>query len=639
MKKRLISGIIISLSIGFSHGQLISDSEEIDNFDVNSAVSNINDLKWSVESITKELFALDDKERDNGSGSISDKYRETRNEIVSIINNINTTTEKVNTLLRQVSAYKKEIINARDEIKDSQTGAVITKQYMSDFINFIYKLDNKLYNQTDNKIDDIKLIINSDNIPRTIANDYMIQSMIVQLNNLISNLYANEEDQLDSIKKYNKLKVQAQNDLLEYETDLEKLQQKKNYLVQFLWLYKKDKLARQQTITELFESTKWVHDKIQDLLKDVKKWIYKVDFSINKKLKELENIDNDSEAYPLAWPIYPIYDIETYFWDINFQKQYGIPSLGIQIKATQGVPVYAARDGIVYYSIDNDNIGINRTMLMHTDGYVSVYEYLNRTVVKAGDIVRRGQLIGYSGGEPGTRGAGFISKGPNLSFMIFKDAVALDPFDILDASIVKDKSVLPDGYQIKYLRDKYARPIDITALTLMTGETLAEREYQFLKLYGVGVYKNSQFREDATKGTNIDKDVVICIAFAESTLGRYLTTSNNIGNVGNNDRGDRVAINGVLAGARAIPLTLNNAYLGNYHTIKQLSRYGNKDGKIYASSPINWQTNVLKCLSQIKGYYIPEDFPFRVWPNPNKSGSGEYISADILKKIATKKDL
>ncbi|HCB51064.1 TPA: hypothetical protein DEP21_00490 [Patescibacteria group bacterium] len=105
---------------------------------------------------------------------------------------------------------------------------------MSDFINFIYKLDNKLYNQTDNKIDDIKLIINSDNIPRTIANDYMIQSMIVQLNNLISNLYANEEDQLDSIKKYNKLKVQAQNDLLEYETDLEKLQQKKNYLVQFL---------------------------------------------------------------------------------------------------------------------------------------------------------------------------------------------------------------------------------------------------------------------------------------------------------------------------------------------------------------------------------------------------------------------
>jgi hypothetical protein len=94
--------------------------------------------------------------------------------------------------------------------------------------------------------------------------------------------------------------------------------------------------------------------------------------------------------------------------------------------------------------------------------------------------------------------------------------------------------------------------------------------------------------------------VVICIAFAESTLGRYLSTANNIGNVGNNDRGDRIGFGNALVGARVIPLTLNNKHLGDYHTINQLSRYGNKDGKIYASSPINWQTNVLKCLSQIK---------------------------------------
>ena len=75
--------------------------------------------------------------------------------------------------------------------------------------------------------------------------------------------------------------------------------------------------------------------------------------------------------------------------------------------------------------------------------------------------------------------------------------------------------------------------------------------------------------------------------------------------------------NSAYIGGRAIAVTLNNSALGNYHTINQLSRYGNKDGKIYASSPINRQTNVLKCLSQIKGYYIPEDFPFRTGPNPN----------------------
>ncbi|MEI8092023.1 MAG: hypothetical protein WCG98_07690 [bacterium] len=44
----------------------------------------------------------------------------------------------------------------------------------------------------------------------------------------------------------------------------------------------------------------------------------------------------------------------------------------------------------------------------------------------------------------------------------------MDPLDILDSSIVKNKDALPNGYQIKYLRDKYARAIDITNLTLMS---------------------------------------------------------------------------------------------------------------------------------------------------------------------------
>ncbi len=76
-----------------------------------------------------------------------------------------------------------------------------------------------------------------------------------------------------------------------------------------------------------------------------------------------------------------------------FQKEYGVPQVGIQIKAVQSTPVYAARNGIVYFVADNEEIGINRAMLVHTDGYVTIYQYLNKTVVKPGDIVRRGQLL------------------------------------------------------------------------------------------------------------------------------------------------------------------------------------------------------------------------------------------------------
>lgn len=179
--------------------------------------------------------------------------------------------------------------------------------------------------------------------------------------------------------------------------------------------------------------------------------------------------------------------------------------------------------------------------------------------------------------------------------------MAVDPLTILDLSVITNwQEVLPDEYRIKYLNDNLVRPIDVSELKLLSGATVDERAQKFLNSYGVGVYRELPFWDSVVIGTNIDRDMVICVAFAESTLGQYLATNNNIGNVGNNDRGDRIAYGTPYDGARLIAFTLNNQRLGNYHTIKQLSRYGNADGKIYASSPINWQTNVLKCLSKIK---------------------------------------
>lgn len=619
MNKKILYTIAVLLLGGINlctAQELNTATAEVSDFDIKSAMSNMEELKTNLDEVVQQLYSLDEKERGDNN-AISDKYRATRQEIVNVIQTINTTTDNISQQLKKIETYKKLMLLTYKDIQSSRSGMVDTKQYIEDFTNFIYKFDNKLYDKNTNTIDEIKLLINSDNIPLTLANDSLVQSMLIQLNELMTNFQQNEAQQLETIKKLNELKSKTKESIGQYEIEIEKLQQKKNYLLQFMKLYQNDKTQRQLSINNFFESTKGVYDKTIELVKDIKKWIYKVDFDMEKKLSLLNKIGNDNEAYPLAWPIYPIEEIQTYFGDPIFQKQYGIPHIGIQIKAEQKTPVYSARNGIVYFVADNDEIGINRMMIVHTDGYVTVYQYLNTTLVKPGDIVKRGQIIGYSGWEPGTRGAGFISKWANLTFNVFKDGITRDPFDILDASIVKNKNVLPEGYQIKYLRDKYARPIDITDLQLMTWETLAEREKQFLIRYGVGVYKQVAFREDVVKGTNIDKDMVICIAFAESTLGHYLSTAGNIGNVGNNDRWDRVWFSSAYVGARAIPLTLNNGYLWAYHTINQLSRYGNKEGKIYASSPINRQTNVLKCLSQIKGYYIPEDFPFRVWTNPN----------------------
>lgn len=249
---------------------LNTTAAEVTDFDVQSAMNKMQELKTNLDAVIQELYMLDGKERgiDN---TISDKYRATRKEIVNVIQTINQTTDTISEQLQKITTYKKLMLLTYKEIQASRSGMVETKEYIENFSNFIYKLDNKLYDKETNTIDEIKLLINSDNIPVTLANDYMVQSMMVQLNDLMTNFQANEESQLETIKKLNDLKTKTKETIEQYQIEIEKLQQKKNYLIQFMKLYQNDEEQKQLSINNFFESTKAVYDKTVELVKDIKK--------------------------------------------------------------------------------------------------------------------------------------------------------------------------------------------------------------------------------------------------------------------------------------------------------------------------------------------------------------------------------
>ncbi|MGA2141044.1 MAG: M23 family metallopeptidase [Brevinematales bacterium] len=99
--------------------------------------------------------------------------------------------------------------------------------------------------------------------------------------------------------------------------------------------------------------------------------------------------------------------------------QYSL-DFGMQI----GTPVCAARDGVVVEVKQDSYHGGFRFWYMNMANYITVYhsdgsfsEYLhlmqNGSAVKVGDIIKKGQVIGYSGNT------GFTT-GPHLHFMVFK---------------------------------------------------------------------------------------------------------------------------------------------------------------------------------------------------------------------------
>lgn len=94
--------------------------------------------------------------------------------------------------------------------------------------------------------------------------------------------------------------------------------------------------------------------------------------------------------------------------------------------SNKGVPIHAARDGVVtaVYGIDG-NGGGNRVYLQHDNGWTSWYMHMVRTAATVGQRVSRGEIIGYTGGS-GSSGQGAYPE--HLHFEIHQPGeVKIDP--------------------------------------------------------------------------------------------------------------------------------------------------------------------------------------------------------------------
>ena len=124
----------------------------------------------------------------------------------------------------------------------------------------------------------------------------------------------------------------------------------------------------------------------------------------------------------------------------------------------------------------------------------------------------------------------------------------------------------------------------------------------------------------------IKKEVPFAIAWADSTCGKNLTTQFNYGNVGNNDRGDRVGFKNAFDGWMAIIDTLNNKNLKGLEKVGHLSQGGrNKMSvknscygaeapfKCYATSEFNHNANSIRALRTMTGDdKLDENFKIRI---------------------------
>jgi murein DD-endopeptidase MepM/ murein hydrolase activator NlpD len=131
----------------------------------------------------------------------------------------------------------------------------------------------------------------------------------------------------------------------------------------------------------------------------------------NKDLKRL--------ASGYGYRIHPIYKVNKMHWGTDFS-----------IKT--GTPVYATGDGVIRWTRSKFGGYGKQIEINHGFGYRTKYAHLSEFVVKKGQKVKRGELIGYSGNSGG-------STAPHLHYEVIKDGKKVNPVNFFYKDVTDEQ--------------------------------------------------------------------------------------------------------------------------------------------------------------------------------------------------------
>lgn len=101
---------------------------------------------------------------------------------------------------------------------------------------------------------------------------------------------------------------------------------------------------------------------------------------------------------------------------------------GMDFTAQYGTPIYATGDGVVDRADDAASGFGNHVVIRHGFGYETLYAHMSRYNCRAGQVVKRGDVIGYVGSTG-------RSEGPHCHYEVHKDGVVVNPLNFYYGNI------------------------------------------------------------------------------------------------------------------------------------------------------------------------------------------------------------
>ena len=345
----------------------------------------INDLKSSLDSKQKEISSLQSQ-----LDAIDSRVQLIQLEIKSTQLEIDTNTAEIQKSENDIKEKENEIASQKVMI-----GAVI----------------KDIYQEKDNNI--LSVVVGATNFSQLVEKtEYLtkINSQLKQdldkLNSLKAELEQNKQDLENKTAQLEQLKKDK-------ETEETGLEDQKYTKVKLMEITKGQESEYQSKLAQQNAEEQAAAAEITKLVQEQ---------AARERAKNVTGRDGRSTVVNKGGFNYPLAGVNRIsvtggdFMDKAYG--FGFPHTGVDLAAAQGTAVMAAGAGTVIISHDSGGPGLSYVAIDHGNGLVTKYLHLSAIYINTGDVVNAGDVIGLSGGTPGSRGAGAFTTGAHLHFEI-----------------------------------------------------------------------------------------------------------------------------------------------------------------------------------------------------------------------------
>jgi len=474
LKKLLIVGIILCMQIPSLHPVLAEDAPATDPATVEPTAEEkpsvmseteqkqevfLINLRQQLQNARTDYFQVDKnidiaKERLVEVNVIIDSLKAQIENMDYLIGN---TQAKITNVSKQIAQKENNIEVILEDIQIKKIEIENQKILLKEYLELLYLQENSFYDSSSaQNVSVSKLLLADASVGDTFKEIQYFAILEQTGQNIFNNLEETEKEyknkrtellltkqklakldlQLEEEKTNLKLQQNAKKNLLEktkgeeeiYRDLIAQSKREQMEILSEINLLKENLLFVEQKIKQ--DGANFNPDNYGDLINPSVRAIY--DFEINGDFADGELLN---------WPVSPTRGISAYFRDSSYQTAFGIPHNAIDIPVAQGTPVRAPASGVVYKVKDNGDESYAYIILAHKGGLLTVFGHMSEILVDDRDIVLPGEVIGLSGGIPGSKGAGYLTTGAHLHFEVLQNGKYIDPLLVLPLDVLGENNL------------------------------------------------------------------------------------------------------------------------------------------------------------------------------------------------------